>query len=290
MQANHHLSTDLLANEQQFNHPFFNRFTLTKAAAPLQLNSELNKQYSFPTFYANSTCTIAIFHCDYQAAKAMMPCASMEPIKMTGGRSLVIFSCYEYRDVYHITPYNEIAMTIPVMTDKGRQMPVLSMLLGDKLNKFGYHVFHMPVTSKENRIRGNKIWGLPKTLENIAITKNEKQISIAASIDDNPAYFQLKVPLKGNMQTFDVQSNLFSVKQQQRLKSPTAFVGDFQVNKNLANLFKPDHHSTPAITLGEGRVADQLRQLKIESVPFQTRYCNDFNACFDLPTATQEVR
>ena len=286
MLANDQFTADLMDNEELFSDEFFKRFELRHRPSPLQLSDSISKDYQFPTFYGDASCAIAIFHCDYEAAKSMMPHPSMEPVKMTKGRSLVIFSCYEYRNVMNVAPYNEIAMTIPVVVNGGMNVPVLTMLLGDKLKNFGYHVFHMPVTSLENRIRGRKIWGLPKTLENIHIETQGSSSVIKASVGDQPPYFQLTVPTDGSAQSFDVSSNLYSVLDGHRLKSETNFKGNFKLNKNMGALLKRDALATEgesSLVLGEGEEADRLRKLKIEATPFQTRYTPSMNACFDLP-------
>lgn len=291
MQANAQFTDELLANDELFTDEFFQRFELRHRDAPLKLTEEISKNYRFPTFYGDASCAIAIFHCDYEAAKRMMPDPSMEPVKMTKGRSLVIFSCYEYRNVMNVAPYNEIAMTIPVVVDGGMNVPVLTMLLGDKSKNFGYHVFHMPVTSLENRIRGRKIWGLPKDLETINITTDNDYTTIKASVENNDPYFQLKVPVNGSEQSFDVTSSLYSVLDGQRLQSETNFKSTFKLNKNMGAILKagptlPEANS-PSLILGEGPIADKLRALKIETEPFQTRYSSSMNACFDLPHAVK---
>lgn len=283
MNTNLQITDQLLPNEAQFEDSFFKRFTLRPADAPLQLNDSTSKHYRFPTFYADASCSIAIFHCDYEAAKAMMPDPSMEPVKMTKGRSLVIFSCYEYRNVMNVAPYNEIAMTIPVMSDGGMNLPVLTMLLGDKLKKFGYYVFHMPVTSLENRIRGRKIWGLPKDVERIDVKQDSQFSTIKSSTDGEAPYIELKIPSSGSPQNFDVKSNLYSVLAGNRLTSATQFKGTFNLTKNMGTLFKKSPTVNGAtLKLGKGPMADKLRALKIEEHAFQCRYSNSINACFDL--------
>lgn len=44
-----------------------------------------------------------------------------------------------------------------------------------------------------------------------------------------------------------------------------------------------------ALTLGSGPFADKLKQLNIDPVPFQTRYCASMSACFDLPNQDFEL-
>ena len=223
MQPNLLFDENLIDNEDKFGDAFFQQFELRHRDTPLQLNDDVSKNYLFPTFYADASCAVAIFHCDYQAAKVMMPASTMEPIKMLRDRSLVIFSCYKYRNVMNVSPYNEIAMAIPVMTDGGMNIPVLSMLLGDKLKKHGYYVFGMPVTSLENRIRGRKIWGLPKDVERIDITTNGEYSNIKAALDGEAPYLELNIPMTGNPQAFDAKSNLYSVLENERLTSATRF-------------------------------------------------------------------
>ncbi len=283
MEINLSFDETLIDNQDKFGDAFFQQFELRHRETPLQLTDDISKNYLFPTFYADTSCAIAIFHCDYQAAKAMMPVSSMEPVKMLRGRSLVIFSCYEYRNVMNVAPYNEIAMTIPVMTDGGMNIPVLSMLLGDKLKKFGYYVFGMPVTSLENRIRGRKIWGLPKDVERIDITKNGQYSNIKAALDGEPPYLELNIPMTGSPQDFDMKSNLYSVLENERLTSATQFKGTFNLSKNMGSLFsKSPSEDSANIKLGTGAKADMLRALKIEGQAFQFRYSKSINACFDL--------
>ena len=289
MEPNLLFNETLIDNQDKFNDAFFQQFELRHRETPLQLTDEISKNYLFPTFYADTSCSIAIFHCDYQTAKAMMPDPSMEPVKMYGGRSLVIFSCYEYRNVMNVAPYNEIAMTIPVITDGGMNIPVLSMLLGDKLKNFGYYVFGMPVTSLENRIRGRKIWGLPKDVERIDINKNSQYCNIKATLDGEPPYLELDIPMNGSPQAFDVKSNLYSVLENERLTSATQFNGTFNVTKNMGTLFnKSPAENSDTIKLGTGATADMLRALKIEGQAFQFRFSNSINACFDLAHARVE--
>ncbi len=168
MKANFNFGPDLLDNKDQFNHEFYKRYKLRKANAPIKLTDDISKDYLFPTFYGDVTCAIAIFFCDYNAAQEVLPHPSFVPVKATKGRAVVALSCYEYKNVLGVAPYNEIAMTIPMMLNPGFNPPILPLVM-KSFDNFGYHVFSMPVTSEENRLRGVNIWGLPKVTEDIDI-------------------------------------------------------------------------------------------------------------------------
>jgi len=207
----------------------------------------------------------------------------MKPVAMPKGRALVAIACYVYRNVMNIPSYNEIAMTIPVMVDAKFNPPVLPMLINN-LKPFGYYVFNMPVTSKENQIRGTKIWGLPKVVHDIDIKHQNGFCETSAIDEDGNNYFQLKVPTEGKTAQTDVKANLYSQLDDQLLQSRTCFQGGFNINKNMSQLLKKNQLSNSNhLILGEGKYADQLRYLELEAEPFQFRYAKSMNACFDLP-------
>ena len=282
MKPNKHIEPGLVTNEALFDDAFFQQFKLRPSQQPLQLTDNISKQYQFPTLYGNVTCAIGVFLCDYEQAKQLLPHPKMKPVAMPKGRALVTFSCYEYQQVLGIAPYNEIAMTIPVMIDPLVNVPVLPMIMNG-FKKFGYYVFHMPVTSLENRIRGNKIWGLPKGVDTVEINVNNEVSTTHATDENGNCYFSLKVPTTGKATDFDVRSNLYSRLDDQLLQSPTQFKGSFMVNKHMDRLFKTGGDDPGVLSIGPGPYGDMLRQLKIEPQPFQFRYAHKMNACFDLP-------
>ena len=272
-----------LPNEEKFQADFFKRFTLRHAPEPLKLSDKITKNYRFPTFYGDVTCAIGIFLCSYEKAEKMMLHPRIKPVRMTRGRSLVAFSCYEYKNVMNVPPYNEIAMTIPIMVDPGFNPPVLPMVL-PIFKRFGYYVFSMPVTSLENQIRGVKIWGLPKVVQEINIREDGPDCVTVAHEASGEPYLEVRVPMEGAPTKFDVSSYLYTRRGNDFFQSQTCFQATFNVNKYMGMLFKqgakPDRpclkiHDTPS-----GRV---LKNLEIEEHPFQFRFARHMNSCFDIP-------
>lgn len=281
MEPNTRLDPALVDNAAGFSGPFFDRFSLRPAPAPLELADGVAKTYLFPTFYADVTCAIAIFLCDYRRAVALMPHPSMQPVRMPRGRAVVLLSCYEYKRVMNLAPYNEIAMTIPVMVGGGAP-PLLPLLMNLK-NK-GYYVFSMPVTSLENQIRGTRIWGLPKIVETIDIEVDDERCTTVARDADGAPYFELAVPTTGSQKHFDETGHLYSMLDGTLLKSRTCFAGDFRVRTDFGRLWKKGAGgAAPALKLGRSPRADVLRSLEIEEAAFQYRFCPAMSSCFDLP-------
>lgn len=267
-----------------FKNEFFERFALRKAAAPLQLTEKISKDYLFPTFYGDVTCAIGIFLCSYKKAEALVAKGlhpGIRPVAITKGRSLIAFSCYEYKNVMNVPPYNEIAMAVPVMVNAKINPPLLPMIM--KFRHFGYYIAGMPVTSYENQLRGNKLWGLPKVTQQIDIRKEGSECVTTAYEQNGEPYLTLRVPAGGTPTLFDETSNLYSRLDGKLLQSETNFRATFNVNKHMNLLLvkgaKPDR---TYIEIGTSASARFLRELEIEEHPFQTRYAEHMSSCFDL--------
>ena len=283
MKPTFEIDEKLLDNAKEFANSFFNRFRLRHADQPLRLNKKVRKNYLFPTFYGDVTCAMAIFMCSYKKAERLMPHPAIKPVKMPRGRSLVAFSCYEYRKVLGVAPYNEIAMTIPILVDPGINVPILPML-APIFKNFGYYVFSMPVTSLENQIRGLKIWGLPKVVQEIDIREEGGDCVTQAREDTGETYFELRVPMRGQPVTFDVSSNLYTRLGDRLLQSETNFKATFNIKKYMPLLFKTGVRPDMAfLILGDTPSGRPLRDLEIEEHPFQLRFAKNMSSCFDLP-------
>ncbi len=276
MKATREYNKELVKNDHLFKDSFYSRFKLRPGE--LQLDKNTRKTYLFPTFYGDVTTAIAIFTCSYKKAKELMPHSKIKPVALMPGKALVIFSCYEYKNVLGIPGYNEIAMTIPVMVDPKVNVPALPMVMDSVFKKFGYYVFSMPVTSYENQLRGLGFWGLPKIVEDIDIFEKKKECVTVARDEMGSKYFELRVPMEGKPTEFDVTSNLYSVLDNNLLQAETNFKAVFNVNKGKQ--VSSDEKWLKLYDTPRGRI---LKNLEIDDKPFQFRFAKGMTACFDLP-------
>ena len=286
MKATWDVPKEMLDNGTLFSSDFYQRFTLRKAPQPLRMNESVTKDYLFPTFYGDVNCAVAVFMCSYEKAAALIAeqlSSRIVPVRMTKGRALVAFSCYEYKNVMGVRPYNEIAIAIPLMVDPCCNVPVLPMIT-DSFSRFGYYIAGMPVTSKENTIRGRTIWGLPKVTQDIDIYHEDGNCIVKAMDNNGDVYLSISIPVDGTPTKFDVSSFLYSQQGGKLRQSRTDFRATFNVKKNMQLLFKKGvKPKSPCIELGGTSFAPLLKRLEIEQSPFQTRYAEHMSACFDLP-------
>ena len=288
MKKTMHIPTEMFDNESDdvFKNDFFRRFSLSHAATPVKLIDTLSKNYLFPTFYGDVTCAIGIFLCSYKKAEALVARElhpKIKPVKITRGRSLIAFSCYEYKNVMGVAPYNEVAMAIPVMVNTGFNPPLLPMIISS-FSHFGYYIAGMPVTSYENQIRGNTIWGLPKITQEVDISKTGNDCKTTVYEESGEPYLTVTVPTNGIPTEFNETSNLYTRLDGKLLQSETNFKARFNVTKHMELLMKKNAKPDRTyIEIGNTKSGKLLQELEIEEHPFQLRYAEHMSSCFDLP-------
>ncbi len=277
---------EMLANDDKFKNEFFDRYSLRHAPEPVKLTEQVSKNYRFPTFYGDVTCAMAVCLCSYDRAAELVKeklGPKVVPVKMPKKRAIIAFSCYEYRQVMGVRPYNEIAVAIPVMVN-ARFRPAIFPMVVKGFSHFGYYIADMPVTSHENTLRGHNIWGLPKATREITIESSGDICTTTAMEEDGTPYLTVRVPETGKPALFDETGYLYSRFKGEVIRSQTAFNGTFNVTKHMDLLFKKEISSEKEwISLGDGPSAEMLKRLEIEDHPFQFRFARGMSSCFDLP-------
>jgi hypothetical protein len=175
-------------------------------------------------------------------------------------------------------------MIIPTLSKPALNVPLLPMIMPGLFSSFGYYVFSMPVTSLENQIRGVKIWGLPKVVQQIDIEEKDGLCTTKAYEESGEGpYFELSVPTAGKPKSFNQASDIFSMLEGNFKRSQTQFKGDFQVNEFKQTLRNPNlKPDKPCLILGDSPSGKRLQELEIAPHPFQFRYCKNSKSMFDL--------
>ncbi len=283
MKPSNTFSDELVDNRNRFQSDFFKKFALRRAPSPLALNDKISKDYLFPTFYTEVTSAVAVFFCSYEKALKALPDTNLKPVSMGQGRALLALSSYQYGTVLGIPAYNEVAVTIPVVLRQSINPPLLPLLFSG-LTGMGYYVASMPVTSKENEIRGHKIWGLPKVLEEISFSKEGGSFHTQVKEASGETYLKFRVPLDGKESEIGQVTHLYSKFNGRLRKSKSESVGKFKTTKYPRALFKKSLKPKESyLVLGNSPSGLALKNLEIEAHPFEVRYSDAVSSMFDLP-------
>lgn len=275
---------ELFDNLELFPEPFFKRFNLEKAEQAVTFPEQEAKIYSFPTLFNQVQFGMGVFTCDYNNAQSLLP-AGLKPVKAFGGRALAIISSYEYRKIHQMTPYNELLVVLPVLNTntpgKVWDLPMLpSMVPG--YNGFGFFTLALPMSSEENKHRGLQLWGLPKTLHDIEIGQADGKMTTTVFDDNGENIITLNIPMAGKTKATTMANKLFSEKDGKLVMSQNHLYAEMNENKHLSRLFSVSD-KTDTVKLGQHKIADQLRFLKLSHDPIITRYTNDLKSCLFLP-------
>ena len=303
-------SPNLLDNLVDFEEPFYQQFPPcddpasgvellhgAKAtcrhhlSSPLTLENGVVKDYWFPTFYRDVTTSVAMYFCSYKKAQELMTEAGMpssvQPLSMALGRSLIVFSSYRYNDVYGIPGYNEVAISIPTVTTKLVNVPIIPLLVSD-WQGLGFYVVSMPVTTRENWIRGHKIWGLPKAVQEIDDSIDGDDYVTTVKERTGETYLQFRVPMTGKpLPVKNSKTYLYSILNGVVRRSVSIATGDFVTTKWESTLVVPSIPTTKTYrTFSNSPSGLLLQNLDIEPTPFQVRFAKGAASVFDTPDST----
>ena len=281
------ISPTLNENYQVFTDDFFSPFKDKQINYELQLTNSISKTFKFPTFFKGTENGLGIFLCSYEKLKKHMPNQNLDPVRMPGGRAVFAISCFKYMHIQEMQAYNEISFTVPVVTKGHLNIPFLTMA-AKNLSNIGYYVFSMPVNSEENNIRGNKIWGLPKFNTRIDISTNTDKMHTVLYDGEQP-YIELTYPTHGHEKNFREDINVYSFLNTQFLKARVVYTGKYKVNRHLGvALSKSASANSEFIKINDTPRGKILKDLEIDSMPFETRYSNNVLSALHLPEAFEQ--
>jgi hypothetical protein len=136
-------------------------------------------KFKLPVFYYDNTSFTAIYTASTKKVRAYLPRADMHPAEFLPGRCLVAFTAFEYRET-DIDPYNEFSISVPMTLGK-RGVPGLTVMSQMMKRCYEAYVWHLPVTTERARYGGVELYGYPKFIARIEITKGRNKIECVLS-------------------------------------------------------------------------------------------------------------
>lgn len=150
--------------------PFFND-THQKA---LDMDGE---PIEFPLLYYNFRMISGTFTVKTSKLKKLLPHSNFMPIELFPGIGMLIIVGFEYLDT-SIGPYNEIALSVPVLFPRRFVFPGLSAVSMMRKNCFSVYIHHLPVTTEIARKGGIHFYNYPKFLSDITIQDQDDKIKM----------------------------------------------------------------------------------------------------------------
>lgn len=264
-----------LESLESFSDPFFDQFPLSQGKHQITLPNGDIKHYLFPTYFSDVTMSAGIFSCNLQKVRQRISDSRLKPVPTFPGRSMVVIVNYHYGKIHQMQPYNETLIMVPVVLD--RLVTPLIPALFSNYPGAGYYMLALPMNSTENQIRGETIWGLPKTLHKIEHQrKNHDRVTKIYSSPDE-IDIEMTLPMIGRSKQRQQTGKVYSYLNGDLIKFHSVFSGEI---RSQMHLFNQNHKG---LRLGKGPISDLLRRLDVNPKPFMTRSCEGLKSCLFLP-------
>ena len=160
--------------------------------------------FTLPVASRDSPALIAAFAIDADAAANLLPGDEVHPLKLWGGRAVLVVTVVDYRFT-NIGRYIEFSIAI-ACTHGPRPAPALLPLLplAQKCYGTGQYVVDLPVSSEISVKGGKGIWGMPKHQANLDFIIAPRTVSSQYDLDgqlcvrieiDRPRYDRLPISM-----------------------------------------------------------------------------------------------
>jgi len=210
----------------------------------------------YPSFYRDGSSALGLFLVPARSARALIAQSGFQVAEFLPGRAAFTLTCVHYTDS-DCGVYEEISLALFVKAfGGGRRLPYLSNWWDIARSQAPIHTWRLPVTSTLARDAGIRMWGFPKTLEDIRFDLSGGRAGWALHKDGREV-LRYSVRAQGS---------------RHQLPSPTPVYSLFEGAPHVSHLTQ--EFRDLGVRLGDGRlslgdhpVADELRSLGLPKRP-----------------------
>lgn len=120
-----------------------------------------------PILYQEASAMWAFFPVPSAPLKALIPDRRLKLVPLLPGITLVGIACLEYKHC-GLGPYNEVGIFFPVRYRPKLNLPLVPLLFEEAYKDMGLYIHRLPVTTEVALEAGQRIWGYPKFIADIA--------------------------------------------------------------------------------------------------------------------------
>lgn len=236
------------------------------------------QEFRFPTFFFESTCTMAGLLCPMGELSKVTLSLGYKPLTILPGKGMLVVSFYQHQRVDQMQPYDEVVISTPVYARQAHMLPLLPLLAPKPMGTFGHLVLDMPVNSPLNRLRGNLLWNLPKTDADIQISKTSTRSKLRCA--SAMLELELEVEARGKAHDITTTSRIYGAMN----GAPTAFYNTTNARFCKANQVFPIGPNPQGTIRWQARPGHPLAGLDPTNLKlFETRLATDYKSVLYLP-------
>lgn len=228
---------------------------------------------TLPVEVRDASAGTALYLVDAHVARRLLPGDEVEPVEAWPGRALLSLGMIDYRD-NDLGDYDEISVAFFVRErgGAGRARAWLGGLAAALRGDVGTAIHRLPVNQSFTCEAGRRIWGFPKTVDEIAIERVEGR-AVCTWSRDGSRVFRFSVPRGGSRVMAD--RTLSTYTWMEGVAHRTAFTsGASGVGVRLGGA---------ELELGSHPIADELRVLGLPRRALLTTWMERMHGRFEAP-------
>jgi len=169
------------------------------------------KVLGFPARFQDGSSAVGLFTVPASGAQALIRESGFEVAELWPGRACFSLACCSYRES-DCGSYNEVSMAFFVKPKHGRSsgVPYLGTWLDIVRNDSATHIWKLPVTTRLANDAGVRMWGLPKTIEEIDFEKADGRATFQLRMD-HCEVLRFSVPATGKRDQPPSASAVYSI-------------------------------------------------------------------------------
>ncbi|MFJ4030839.1 acetoacetate decarboxylase family protein [Streptomyces griseoluteus] len=228
---------------------FFRKLPKTKVGSPIG-------ETLTPNFYYRISTARLTMLAPTRAIRTRLP-RELAPLEVAPGLGLVSAMFFRY-DVCDIDFYTEAAVGVAVKPARHGKLGFFDLVSALKNEHLDSYVLSLPVSTEIAQVRGHDGYGFPKWVTGLDVDIDAHRTTARVANDAGGVDLALSAPTPA-------QNNYPSGKRVSSLSSYTSIDGAWHSTLSQTNVLSAGTALLPRdlrLTVGEGRMADDLRSLK----------------------------
>ena len=229
---------------------------------------------SLPVVVRDASSGTARFLVDLTAARDMVRLEGVEPEEFLPGKAMLSLAMVDYRD-NDLGTYNEFSIAFFVRESRAaRGVPFVSPWARMMRGQVATFICHLPVDQAFTCEAGRRIWGFPKTVDDVSINYADGRARCRL-VMDGQLVLELDTPRGGSRAL--PESELWTYTALAGRAHKTSF-------RSASRGFGVSRGSQTSVRLGTHPIAAQLRALGLPKAPLIGMWMENFSATFGGPT------
>jgi len=242
------------------------------AAGPPPSFEIQGRTVTLPVIVREASTGTATYLVDSRAARKLLPCDEIDVVELFPGRALLSVGAIDYRD-NDLGDYNEISIAFFVRErSRPAGLPVIGTVADFARSRLATYIHRLPVNQEFTCEAGCRIWGFPKTVNDIDIQTTADRVTCDWSIEGTRV-FHFSVPRGGERTMPDTEMATYTTIE--GVAHKTRFVsGGEGTGIRLGGA---------RLELGSHPIADELRGLGLPKRALMTTWTERMHGRFEAP-------